>query len=69
MLSQEQIGNFFILATAIDEQQAIVTHIQQKTTEINQAIAQTEKEIKLMQEYRQSLISEVVTGKVRVTHA
>jgi hypothetical protein len=37
-----------------------------ETEKIDSTIYKIEKEIELMQEYRTALISEVVTGKVRV---
>lgn len=50
----------------IDEQHAICKYIDSKTEEFNEIIKQTDKEIELIKEYQQSLISEVVTGKVDV---
>lgn len=48
------------------EQQAIVDWLEEKQTRIDSTISKIEKEIELLQEYRTALISEVVTGKVRV---
>lgn len=50
----------------ISEQQKIVSFIEKKSEKINRAIATIEKEIKLIQEYRTTLISETVTGKIDV---
>ena len=50
----------------ISEQQEIASFIEKKSEKINRAIATTEKEIKLIQEYRKALISETVTGKIDV---
>lgn len=50
----------------MSEQQEIVTYLDQKTTEIDQSIKNEEDKIQLLKEYRQSLISEVVTGKIDV---
>jgi type I restriction enzyme S subunit len=50
----------------IEEQTAIVRHIQTETQRIDNTISKIEKEIELMEEYRTALISEVVTGKVDV---
>ncbi len=50
----------------ISEQQEIVSFIEKKSEKIERAIATIEKEIKLIQEYRTSLISETVTGKIDV---
>jgi type I restriction enzyme S subunit len=49
------------------EQQQIVTYLDKKTKEIDDLIGSEQKRIGLMKEYRQSLISEVVTGKIKVT--
>jgi restriction endonuclease S subunit len=49
-----------------NEQQQIVSHIQTETHRIDNIISKIEKEIELMQEYRTALISEVVTGKIKV---
>jgi len=51
------------------EQTTIVAYLDQKTTEIAQAISGIEKEIALLQEYRQALIFEAVTGKIDVREA
>lgn len=50
------------------EQQQIVNYLDQKTKEIDDLISSEQKRIELMKEYRQSLISEVVTGKIKVTN-
>jgi type I restriction enzyme, S subunit len=46
-----------------NEQQQIVTYLDQKTQEIDESIEIEEKKIEHLIEYRQSLISNVVTGK------
>jgi type I restriction enzyme S subunit len=48
----------------IPEQRQILAHIQEATTNINQAITRAEREIDLIQEYRTALLSEVVTGRL-----
>jgi type I restriction enzyme S subunit len=52
---------------SLQEQQQIVTYLDQKTKEIDDLISSEQKRIELMKEYRQSLISDVVTGKINVT--
>jgi type I restriction enzyme S subunit len=66
-LSIENIKNFKITVPKISEQLQIVTYLDQKTKEIDDLILSEQKRIQLMKEYRQSLISEVVTGKIKVT--
>jgi len=50
----------------LEEQRAIIAHINEKCAEISQAISRAEREIELMREYRTRLISDVVTGQVDV---
>jgi len=50
----------------IQEQQQIVEYLDEQTGLIDKTISIEEKRIKLLKEYRQSLISEVVTGKRKV---
>ncbi len=52
--------------SAKEEQQKIVSYIQSETEKIDAAISKIEAEIQLIQEYRTALISEVVTGKIKV---
>jgi type I restriction enzyme S subunit len=51
----------------IGDQLAIVHHIEIETARINAKITKTKKIIELQREYRTALISEVVTGKIKVT--
>ncbi|NID16332.1 restriction endonuclease subunit S [Luteibacter yeojuensis] len=48
------------------EQLQIVAHVQAETAPINDAITRAEEEIKLIREYRDRLIVDVVTGQVDV---
>jgi type I restriction enzyme S subunit len=57
-----------IIVPPLHEQQQIVTYLDQKTKEIDDLIASEKKRIELMKEYRKSLISEVVTGKIKITN-
>ena len=50
----------------IKEQQKIVEFLDEETQKIDKTIYKEEKRIELLKEYKQSLISEVVTGKKRV---
>ena len=51
----------------ISEQQQIVEYLDEQTNIIDTTITKEQKRIKLLKEYRQSLISEVVTGKIKVS--
>ena len=55
-----------IYSTTISEQQQIVEYLDEQTQLIDKTISIEEKRIELLKEYRQSLISEVVTGKRKV---
>ena len=50
----------------IKEQQQIIEYLDEKNQNIDTVICSEEKRIELLKEYKQSLISEVVTGKKRV---
>lgn len=64
----EFVANFSLGIPIIDEQQKIVSYIVTKVFTINKSIEVIKKEIDLITEYRNSLISAVVTGKVDVRH-
>ena len=51
-----------------EEQKLIVGYLDSKTKEIDDLVRLEQKKIDLLKEYRQSLISEVVTGKIKVTN-
>jgi type I restriction enzyme S subunit len=67
-LRQDRVNEFIVLLPPLTEQQQIVTYLDQKTKEIDDLISSEQKRIELMKEYRQSLISEVVTGKIKITN-
>ena len=67
-ISQTKINNYeFPLSIDIDEQQLIVCHIETECARIDAKKTKAEKLISLLGEYRTALISEVVTGKIKVT--
>jgi len=53
----------------LDEQRKIMSVLSVETVDLNTAIARTEREIALMQEYRTRLTADVVTGKLDVREA
>ena len=55
-----------ILIPNVNEQQQIVSYLDEQTKLIDNTISIQEKRIELLKEYRQSLLSEVVTGKRKV---
>ena len=65
-LNVDDILNFNLPYPPISEQQQIVEYLDEQTQLIDNTISIEEKRIELLKEYRQSLISEVVTGKRKV---
>lgn len=51
----------------LHEQQEIVAYLEEQTAKIDKAIVQKQEQIVKLKEYKQSLINEVVTGKLKVT--
>ncbi|MFN2455511.1 MAG: restriction endonuclease subunit S [Pyrinomonadaceae bacterium] len=65
-LNVEDMLDFVIAFPSSEEQKQIVAFIETATEKIDATIAKIEKEIGFMREYRTALISEVVTGKIKV---
>lgn len=65
-ISQQKILNYVFPYPTEDEQEAIVAYIENKSTPINAAIKASERQISLLQERKQIIINDVVTGKVKV---
>ncbi len=65
-INASDIGNFYIWLPPKDEQVSIIDYIESETTRINIKAEKTRKLIELLKEYKTALISEVVTGKVKV---
>lgn len=51
----------------IEEQIAIVSHIEGKVKKVNSLINELESEIEFLREYKQKLIADCVTGQIKVT--
>ncbi|MDQ0481534.1 restriction endonuclease subunit S [Guptibacillus hwajinpoensis] len=69
--TQQNIGmkvmeNLLIAVPPLKDQKTIYNFLDQKVTEIDSLIAEKEKLINKLKEYRQSLIYEAVTGKIDV---
>lgn len=60
------IGNLLIAYPDFEEQEKIVAFLDCETQKIDQTIVLIEKSITLLEEYKTSLISNVVTGKINV---
>lgn len=66
LLNQDLINNAKILIPKIKEQQKIANFLDIKTAQFDSIIAKKELLIKKLEEAKKSLISEVVTGKVKI---
>ncbi len=66
-LSMESLGNFRIPIPPQKEWSEISTWLESQLAKLESIVSQETQRINLLREYRQSLISSVVTGKVRVT--
>lgn len=65
-LSQELLKNLIVLLPPFDEQVAIAEYLDRRCGEIDKQIGAVTKQIELLREYKQALITEVVTGKRKV---
>lgn len=63
-LRMPMLANFLVAYPTIDEQKEILSFIKIESTTIDNLITKYQKQIDLMQEYRTSLISQAVTGKI-----
>ena len=63
----DELQNGTLVLPSVSEQTEITRFLDKKTSESDRSIELMLRKIDLIKEYRQSLISSVVTGKVRVT--
>ena len=61
ILNQELISNAPIIFPSIEEQQAIANYLDRECAQIDSIVADLEKQIALLQQYKKSLITETVT--------
>jgi type I restriction enzyme S subunit len=66
-LGKSSVLELPLILPPVKEQIEIIKHLDSKTKEIDDLVQLEKKKIDLLKEYRQSLISEVVTGKIKVT--
>lgn len=66
-ISQEKINNYVFPFPMKSEQQQIVTYLDSEMQRFDSAITNCQRQITLLQERKQIIINEVVTGKVRVS--
>ena len=65
-VSVNALKNFLIVTPKINEQEKIANFLDEKTSQFNLIISKKEELIQRLEEAKKSLISEVVTGKVKV---
>lgn len=65
-LTMGLMSEMFFTSPPLEEQKAIAEYIEKETAQIDAKIAKTQRIIELQQEYRTALISEAVTGKIKV---
>ena len=65
-IAQPKLASIEVVLPSLSEQHAIVDYLDGKTQQTNDLISTEQRKIELLKEYRQSLISEAVTGKIDV---
>ena len=68
-LNLVMVENFVVCFPKILEQKQIVNHLDEKIGKIDSLISKMELQIKQLREFRESLISSAVTGKIQVAQA
>jgi len=65
-ITMESMNNSVIPIPSFDEQKDIATFLDKKYASIDNALTKAQHQVELLQKYKQSLITEVVTGKRKV---
>lgn len=65
-MSYQDVANLYIPVPHLSEQQAIVSYINERIAKTDTLINNLNKEIEQLKEYKQRLISDVVTGQIKV---
>lgn len=65
-MSRTMLGHQQIVVPHITEQRAISDYLEKKCSRIDSAIAKAKRAIELLREFKQSVITEAVTGKIKV---
>lgn len=63
----EDIGNFKMLIPSLEEQAIIIDYLNQETAKIDRLCETVNQTIGRLKEYRTALITQAVTGKIKVT--
>lgn len=65
-LTEDDLGAVLTILPPISEQKAIASYLDEKCSEIDATIAEKQKQLETLEEYKKSLIFEYVTGKKEV---
>ena len=65
-LNNETLQNYPIVAPSFDTQQCIATYLDKKCSKIEETIQNQQQVIEKLKAYKQSLITEAVTGKIKI---
>lgn len=65
-VSMELLKNCHIVFPSVKEQYKIIDYLDKRCASIDSSISKAQHQVELLQEYKQSLITEVVTGKRKV---
>ena len=68
-IGQAVLKNLWVAMPPVAEQQKILARVATETCPLDESISRLEREIRLLREYRTSLIADVVTGKLDVREA
>ena len=66
-VSMELLKNCHIVFPSVKEQYKIIDYLDKRCASIDSSISKAQHQVELLQEYKQSLITEVVTGKRKVS--
>jgi restriction endonuclease S subunit len=62
-LTNNEVKNYFLFVPSIEDQKNIISEIKIETATIDKAIAKAEREIELIEEYKEATIAASVMGK------
>ena len=65
-MTSRDLGNNDVCVPPLSEQEEIVEYIERKIKPIDASITKAKREIELLKELKQSVITEAVTGKIKV---
>lgn len=65
-ISADKYANLLVTLPPVEEQKRILEHIKSETKTLDIAISKAEREIELIKEYREAMIAEAITGKMKL---